>query len=161
MRSVSDADAAGTTEGLLDAAGLPPAPDLVRLHLAECAEVHREIYASHRDDYDDDLHAKIAVGFAVGPRSAPRSSPGCSRGAPRAPRSAAGTCSSRLSFRASSRPSTPRPMDLTNRMTAYTRPVNWLGWPSAVTTDGAMHTGRDEAGVLGHALAWEAARSGG
>ena len=48
-------------------------------------------------------------------------------------------------------------MELTDRMTAYTRPINWLGWPSAVTTDGAMHTGLDEAAVLAHALAWEAA----
>ena len=40
-------------------------------------------------------------------------------------------------------------------MTAYTRPINWLGWPSAVTADGTMHTGLDEATVLAHALAWE------
>ena len=30
--------------------------------------MHREIYAEHRDSYDDDLHAKIAVGLpAVSP----------------------------------------------------------------------------------------------
>ena len=51
----------------------------------------------------------------------------------------------------------PATMELTDRMTAYTRPVNWLGWPSAVTTDGSMHTGLDEAKVLAHALAWETA----
>ena len=50
----------------------------------------------------------------------------------------------------------PATIELTDRMTAYTRPVNWLGWPSAVTADGTMHTGRDEAAVLSHALAWEA-----
>ena len=50
----------------------------------------------------------------------------------------------------------PATIELTDRMTAYTRPVNWLGWPSAVTADGVMHTGRDEAAVLSHALAWEA-----
>ena len=52
-------------------------------------------------------------------------------------------------------------MELTDHMTAYTRPINWLGWPSAVTTDGAMHTGLDEAAVLAHALAWEAERGNG
>ena len=50
----------------------------------------------------------------------------------------------------------PATIELTDRMTAYTRPINWLGWPSAVTIDGAMHTGLDEAAVLAHALAWEA-----
>jgi hypothetical protein len=50
----------------------------------------------------------------------------------------------------------PASIELTDRMTAYTRPVNWLGWPSAVTTDGLMHTGLDEATVLSHARAWEA-----
>ena len=33
---------------------------------------------------------------------------------------------------------------------------DWLGWPSAVTADGLMHTGLDEATVLSHARAWEA-----
>ena len=55
----------------------------------------------------------------------------------------------------------PATIELTDRMTAYTRPVNWLGWPSAVTADGAMHTGRDEAAVLSHALAWESRLGGG
>ena len=55
----------------------------------------------------------------------------------------------------------PATMELTNHMTAYTRPINWLGWPSAVTTDGAMHTGLDEAAVLAHALSWEAERGNG
>ena len=50
----------------------------------------------------------------------------------------------------------PASIELTDRMTAYTRPINWLGWPSAVTADGVMHTGRDEAALLSHALAWEA-----
>ena len=47
-------------------------------------------------------------------------------------------------------------IELTDRMTAYTRPVNWLGWPSAVTADGVMHTALDEAALLAHASAWEA-----
>ena len=53
----------------------------------------------------------------------------------------------------------PASIELTDRMTAYTRPVNWLGWPSAVTADGLMHTGLDEAKVLAHALAWESRAS--
>jgi aspartyl-tRNA(Asn)/glutamyl-tRNA(Gln) amidotransferase subunit A len=159
VKSVADTDTAGTTEGLLEAAGLPPAPDLVRLHLAECAEVHREIYARHRDAYDDDLHAKLAVGLAVGPEE--RASLVSGLLAWRA------ACAAQCGWDVLLSPAfpgelpafdVPATMELTNRMTAYTRPINWLGWPSAVTTDGAMHTGRDEATVLAHALAWEAER---
>ena len=64
------ADTAPTTEAFLEGASLPAAPDLVRLHLAECAEVHREIFAEHSAAYDDDLQAKMAVGLAVTPRGA-------------------------------------------------------------------------------------------
>ena len=130
----------------------------MRLHLAECAEVHREIYAGHRDDYDDDLHAKIAVGFAVAPEE--RASLVAGLHAWRA--ACAAVCPWDVlvspTFPGELPPSdVPATIELTDRMTAYTRPVNWLGWPSAVTADGTMHTGRDEAAVLAHALAWEAA----
>ncbi len=147
-----------TTEAFLAAAGLPAAPALVRLHLAEAAEVHREIYASHRDAYDDDLHAKMAVGLAVSPARA--------RGArERAARLARGVRErvrlgrARLARRTPAicpPPTCPMTIELTDRMTAYTRPVNWLGWPSAVTADGVMHTALDEAVLLAHASAWEA-----
>jgi aspartyl-tRNA(Asn)/glutamyl-tRNA(Gln) amidotransferase subunit A len=157
VQRLAPADVAPTTEGLLEAAGLPPAPDLVRLHLAECAEVHRETYAAHRDAYDDDLHAKIAVGFAVAPeeRAALVSGLHAWRAA----------CAAGCEWDVLVSPTFPGelpPADvpatiaLTDRMTAYTRPINWLGWPSAVTADGCMHTGLDEAAVLAHALAWEA-----
>jgi Asp-tRNA(Asn)/Glu-tRNA(Gln) amidotransferase A subunit family amidase len=127
------------------------------LHLAECAEVHRETYADHRDAYDDDLHAKIAVGFAVAPgeRAALVSGLHAWREA------SAAACEWDVlvspTFPGELPPSdVPATIELTDRMTAYTRPINWLGWPSAVTADGWMHTGIDEAAVLAHALAWEA-----
>ncbi len=154
---LAPSDVAATTEAFLEAAGLPAAPPFVRLHLAEVAEVHREIYASHRDAYDDDLHAKMAVGFAVSPgeraelvaalhtwRAA--SAAGCEWDVLVSP-----------AFPGELPPADiPATIELTDRMTAYTRPINWLGWPSAVTADGLMHTGLDEAAVLAHALAWEA-----
>jgi aspartyl-tRNA(Asn)/glutamyl-tRNA(Gln) amidotransferase subunit A len=157
VRHVAAADLVPTTEGFLEAAGLAPAPDLVRLHLAECAEVHREIYAEHRDAYDDDLHAKIAVGFAVAPEERAALVAGLHAWSE--------ACASECPWDVLVSPvfpgelppaDVPATIELTDRMTAYTRPVNWLGWPSAVTADGTMHTGRDEAAVLSHALAWEA-----
>ena len=145
-----------TTAGFVTAAGLPDAPELVRLHLAECAEVHRELYAEHRDDYDSDLHAKLAAGFAVGREERARlvNDLGAWRAA----------CAAQCEWDILVSPvfpgelppaDVPATMELTDRMTAYTRPINWLGWPSAVTADGAMHTGLDEAAVLAHARAWE------
>jgi aspartyl-tRNA(Asn)/glutamyl-tRNA(Gln) amidotransferase subunit A len=147
---------ADTTEAFLAAAGLPAAPALVRLHLAEAAEVHREIYASHRDDYDDDLHAKLAVGLSVAP--AERAELVNALCAWRA--AAASGCDwdvlvSPVYPGDLPLAGVPMSMELTDRMTAYTRPINWLGWPSAVTADGVMHTGLDESAVLAHARAWE------
>jgi aspartyl-tRNA(Asn)/glutamyl-tRNA(Gln) amidotransferase subunit A len=156
VRELAPAAAGPTTESLLAAAGLPEAPPLVRLHLAEVAEVHREIYASHRDDYDDDLHAKMAFGLAVPP--AERAELVTALHAWRA------ACVAACEWDVLVSPTypgalpaadVPMTIELTDRMTAYTRPVNWLGWPSAVTADGAMHTGIDEAAVLAHARAWE------
>jgi aspartyl-tRNA(Asn)/glutamyl-tRNA(Gln) amidotransferase subunit A len=147
---------AASTESFLIGAGLPPAPPLVRLHLAEVAEVHREIYASHRDAYDDDLHAKMAVGLAVSPHE--RAELVEALHAWRA------ACARARAWDVLLSPAypgglpladVPMTIELTDRMTAYTRPVNWLGWPSAVTPDGVMHTGPDEAAVLAHARAWE------
>ncbi len=152
------ADIAPTTEGLLEAAGLPAAPAFVRLHLAEVAEVHRETYAAHRDAYDDDLHAKMAVGLEVSLDERAQ--------LVRALHAWRAACAAGCPWDVLVTPvhpgelppaDVPASIELTDRMTAYTRPVNWLGWPSAVTTDGAMHTGPDEAKVLAHALAWEAA----
>jgi Amidase len=154
---VEAVDVGPTTEAFLDAARLPPAPDLVRLHLAECAEVHRELYAEHRDAYDGDLHAKIGVGFAVEPEE--RASLVAGLHAWRE------ECAVHCPWDVLVSPTfpgelpasdVPASIELTDRMTAYTRPINWLGWPSAVTADGVMHTGRDEAALLSHALAWEA-----
>jgi aspartyl-tRNA(Asn)/glutamyl-tRNA(Gln) amidotransferase subunit A len=157
VRRLAPGDADATTESFLAAAGLPEAPALVRLHLAEVAEVHREIYAAHRDAYDDDLHAKMAVGLAVTP--AERAELVSALHAWRAASAAAAEWDVLVSptYPGELPPAdVPASIELTDRMTAYTRPVNWLGWPSAVTTDGLMHTGLDEAAVLAHALAWEA-----
>ena len=129
----------------------------MRLHLAECAEVHRELYADHRDAYDDDLHAKMAVGFSVPPEERAALVNGL-----HAWRAA---CAAECQWDVLVSPTypgelpladVPMTIELTDRMTAFTRPVNWLGWPSAVTADGTMHTGLDEAAVLAHARAWEA-----
>ena len=46
------------------------------------------------------------------------------------------------------------------RCTRFTRPFNILGWASATTRDGLMWSGRDDATVLGAALAWEATLPG-
>jgi aspartyl-tRNA(Asn)/glutamyl-tRNA(Gln) amidotransferase subunit A len=156
VRQLEAAAVEATTEAFLAAAGLPAAPELVRLHLAEVAEVHRETYASHRDDYDDDLHAKMAVGLAVPP--AERAALVTALHAWRA------ACARECQWDVLLSPAypgdlpaadVPMSIELTDRMTAYTRPVNWLGWPSAVTADGVMHTGPEEAAVLAHARAWE------
>ena len=159
IRQLAPGNVEATTESFLATAGLPAAPPLVRLHLAEVAEVHREIYAVHRDAYDDDLHAKMAVGLAVAPgeRAALVSSLHAWRAACAAAAAGAWDILVTPTY-PGDLPSAdvPASIELTDRMTAYTRPVNWLGWPSAVTTDGLMHTGLDEAVVLAHALAWEA-----
>jgi aspartyl-tRNA(Asn)/glutamyl-tRNA(Gln) amidotransferase subunit A len=150
-------DLDATSEGFLERAGLEPAPDLVRLHLAECAEVHRETYASHRDDYDDDLHAKIAIGLAVAPQERASLVSGLHTWRAACAAGCRWDVLVTPTFPGELPPADiPATLELTDRMTAYTRPVNWLGWPSAVTADGSMHTGRDEAAVLAHALAWEA-----
>jgi aspartyl-tRNA(Asn)/glutamyl-tRNA(Gln) amidotransferase subunit A len=157
VRQLAAADVEPTMAGLIAGAGLPPAPDLVRLHLAECAEVHRELVASRRDGYDPELPPRIETGLAVSPRER-----GELVAAMHAWRAA---CAAACAWDILVSPTYPGELpeidvpatpELTNRMTAYTRPVNWLGWPSAVTTDGLMHTGRDEAEVVAHALAWEA-----
>jgi aspartyl-tRNA(Asn)/glutamyl-tRNA(Gln) amidotransferase subunit A len=158
VRELTADDLAATSESFLEAVGLPAAPALVRLHLAECAEVHRELYAEHRDAYDDDLHAKMAVGFSVPPEERVALVDGL-----HAWRAA---CVAACEWDVLVSPAFPGELpfadvamtiELTDRMTAFTRPVNWLGWPSAVTADGAMHTGLDEAAVLAHARAWETA----
>jgi Asp-tRNA(Asn)/Glu-tRNA(Gln) amidotransferase A subunit family amidase len=157
VRQLDAAALAGTSEAFLAAAGLPAAPALVRLHLAEAAEVHRELYANHRDDYDDDLHAKMAVGLAVSPAER--------AGLVNALHVWRAACASACGWDVLVSPvypgdlpvaDVPMSIELTDRMTAYTRPVNWLGWPSAVTADGVMHTALDEAALLAHARAWEA-----
>jgi aspartyl-tRNA(Asn)/glutamyl-tRNA(Gln) amidotransferase subunit A len=157
VQELAAAEIGPATEDFLAVASLPPAPALVRLHLAECAEVHREIYAEHADSYDDDLRAKIAVGFAVSPEERATLVSGLHAWR----RACAAACPWDVlvtpTFPGELPPvDVPATIELSNRMTAYTRPINWLGWPSAVTADGTMHTGRDEAAVLSHALAWEA-----
>jgi aspartyl-tRNA(Asn)/glutamyl-tRNA(Gln) amidotransferase subunit A len=159
VRQLDAADLEPSTEAFLAAAGLPPARALGRLHLAECAEVHRETYAARGDDYDDDLHAKLAVGFAVAQEE--RASLVTALHAWRAACAAACPWDVLVSpvYPGALPPAdVPATIELSDRMTAYTRPVNWLGWPSAVTADGTMHTGQDEAAVLAHGLAWERAR---
>ena len=158
VRELRAEDIEPTMAGLLAAAGLPPAPDLMRLHLAECAEVHREIVAVHREAYDPELPPRIETGLAVS-----REERGELVAAMHAWRAA---CLAGCPWDILVSPPFPGELPeldvpatpaLTIRMTSYTRPINWLGWPSAVTTDGLMHTGLDEAKVLAHALAWEAA----
>jgi aspartyl-tRNA(Asn)/glutamyl-tRNA(Gln) amidotransferase subunit A len=157
VRELAAGDFEPNMVGLLAAAGLPPAPDLVPLHLAECAEVHREIVARHRDGYDPELPPRIETGLAVTAQE--RGELVAALHAWRAASAAQCPWDVLVSPTYPGElpeidvPATP---ELTNRMTAYTRPINWLGWPSAVTTDGLMHTGRDESTVVAHALAWEA-----
>ena len=50
----------------------------------------------------------------------------------------------------------PERLDVHPHPSAFALACARLGWPSAVTADGLMHTGLDEAAVLAHALAWEA-----
>jgi len=118
--------------------------------------VHRELVAVHRDAYDPELPPRIETGLAVS-----RGERGELVAAMHTWRAA---CAAGCPWDVLVSPPFPGDLpeldvpatpELTNRMTTYTRPINWLGWPSAVTTDGLMHTGRDEAAVLAHALAWE------
>ena len=110
-----------------------------------------------RDAYDDDLQAKLAVGFAVSPEERATLVAGLHAWREACAAARAWDVLVTPTFPGELPPSdVPATIELSNRMTAYTRPINWLGWPSAVTADGTMHTGRDEAAVLSHALAWEA-----
>ena len=108
--ALAAADVAATTEAFLEAAGLPAARRLVRLHLAEVAEVHREIYA----EPPRRLRRRPAREDRRRLRRVARRARGARRGAARVARGergrrASGTCSSRPRSPASCRPRTSRP----------------------------------------------------
>ena len=135
---------------------LPPWEHALPLFNAECAYVHRDLYAERRDEYSPDLQRKLAPGFEL---------PAVAYRALWAEVDAWRLrCRRELHYDVLVAPTLSCELPLVEeeetpslraRVTANVRPFNWLGWPSATTRDGVLFSGRSDATVLAAALAWE------
>ena len=153
-------DAPGRLEALgahVDEAVLPDSTALLALFAAWGAGTHYTQYHTRRDDYSADLQTKLDAGFAVSAAEFLHLVPELDRWRAR--------CEATLTEDVLVCPTIPGPLPWRDeaedapmrlRVTGLTRPFNYLGWPSATTRDGTMFSGRDDAIVLGAALAWEA-----
>ena len=135
---------------------LPTTGELIRYQIAEAAEIHRELYAAQPEAYDPELRAKLELALSVGADERTRL-----RGELDVWRR---ECDRALPFDVivsaafpGELPAADDPVlpETSERLTRFTRPFNLLGWASAVCRDGTMLSGRDDATVLGAALAWE------
>jgi aspartyl-tRNA(Asn)/glutamyl-tRNA(Gln) amidotransferase subunit A len=142
----------------VEEAALPDSEALLPMFAAWCADSHYDQYRARRDEYSPDLRVKFDWGFSVTAADFLHLIREYDRWRER--------CEQALPHDVLVNPTVPIDLplrddvedaDLRLRATRYTRPMNFLGWPSATTTDGTMFTGRDDATVLGAALAWEAA----
>ena len=137
-------------------AALPPWEHALPIFAAECAFVHRDLYAERRDEYSPDLQRKLAPGFEL---------PAVAYRALWAEVEAWRVqCARELHYDILVSPTLPCDLPLVEeeetpgyraRVTATVRPFNWLGWPSATTRDGVLFSGRSDETVLAAALAWE------
>ena len=135
---------------------LPATGELIRFQIAESAEIHRELYAAQPEAYDPELRAKLEIALSVTPAELARL-----RGELEAWRR---ECDRALPYDVivsavfpGELPTADQPIapETSERLTRFARPFNLLGWASAVCRDGTMLSGRDDATVLGAALAWE------
>ena len=138
------------------AGDLPATGELIRYQVSEAAEIHRELYAEQPEAYDPELRAKLEIALSVSAdeRARLRDELGAWRR----------ECDRALPFDVIVSPTFPGELpgandpvlpETSERLTRFTRPFNLLGWASAVCRDGTMLSGRDDATVLGAALAWE------
>lgn len=135
---------------------LPATGELIRYQVSEAAEIHRELYAAQPEAYDPELRAKLEIALSVTPAERSRL-----RGELADWRR---ECDRSLPYDVIISPPFPGELpaadepilpETSERLTRFTRPFNLLGWASAVCRDGTMLSGRDDATVLGAALAWE------
>jgi aspartyl-tRNA(Asn)/glutamyl-tRNA(Gln) amidotransferase subunit A len=155
------ADAMAALGAHVEAATLPDYSGLFPLFVAWAADCHRELIDTRWDEYSPDLQAKLTLGretSALDYLAAEHFYDEWER-----------RCELELSHDILINPTIPvdlppidepETMELRARMTPYTRAFNHLGWPSCTTRDGLMISGRDDATVLGAALAWEATIEG-
>ena len=151
---------AGRLEALgarLTAAELPePEADVVPLFMLECAVTHRDTFPSRRDAYGPDIAEKLDMARqvpAIDVEEARRALPVWRAAAAALPP---------VDLVVSPTLGIPVPpddcweLDVRAGLTLHTRPWNLLDWP-AIAVGGLQIAGRDEAVVLGAALAWEEA----
>ncbi|MGC8634456.1 MAG: amidase [Candidatus Limnocylindrales bacterium] len=133
-----------------------PSTDLMAVFSAEAAITHLRWFPRHRDQYGPDLQVKLdaaqqvpAVDYARGLmalrelRERARTEPAVDL-----------VISPTLAIEAP--PDDCWEPDVRGPLTRYTRPFNFLGW-AAIAIGNLQIAGRDDATVLGFALAWEAA----
>ena len=151
---------AGRLEALgarLTAAELPePEADVVPLFMLECAVTHRDTFPSRRDAYGPDIAEKLDMARlvpAIDVEEARRALPRWRAAATELPA---------VDLVVSPTLGIPVPaddcweLDVRAGLTLHTRPWNLLDWP-AIAVGPLQIAGRDEAVVLGAALAWEEA----
>ena len=139
-----------------DASLIPDIGDLLRLQYSEIADVHRDLFAANPDAYDPELRWKMANALSVDASELPGLQSELVAWKAR--------CEREIDVDVIVSPTIPGDLPLATdeltpalneRLTRHTRPFNLLGWPSATCVDGTMISGREDALVLGAALAWE------
>jgi Asp-tRNA(Asn)/Glu-tRNA(Gln) amidotransferase A subunit family amidase len=135
---------------------LPATGELIRYQVSEAAEIHRELYASQPGAYDPELRAKLEIALSVTPEERARLLGELAAWRRECDRALPYDVIVSAPF-PGELPTVDDPIlpETSERMTRFTRPFNLLGWASAVCRDGTMLSGRDDAAVLGAALAWE------
>jgi aspartyl-tRNA(Asn)/glutamyl-tRNA(Gln) amidotransferase subunit A len=156
LEPIDDIDRLEDSGADCEEAALPPWEHALPIFGAECAFVHRDLYAERRDEYSPDLQRKLASGLEL---------PAVAYRALWAEVEAWRVrCARELHYDVLVSPTLRCDLPLVeeeetpeyrSRVTAMVRPFNWLGWPSATTRDGVMFSGRSDGTVLAAALAWE------
>jgi aspartyl-tRNA(Asn)/glutamyl-tRNA(Gln) amidotransferase subunit A len=132
----------------------PAGADMAALFLSEAASSHRATFPARRDEYGPDTQVKWDAALAVpeeAANAARRELPGWRRRALLA--DGPDLYVSPTLARAVPELDVWEP-EVRTQMLAYTRPFNFLGWPSAAI-GGLQLAGRNAEIVLGAALAWE------
>jgi len=156
LESIADMDRLEDSGADCEETALPPWEHALPIFAVECAYTHRDLYTEHREQYSDDLRAKLAPGFELPAVTYRALWDEVAAWRER--------CNRELHFDVLVSPTISGELPLVEeeetpeyraRVTARVRPFNWLGWPSATTRDGVMFSGRSDATVLAAALAWE------
>ncbi|MDP9257674.1 MAG: amidase [Actinomycetota bacterium] len=156
LDAITDMERLEESGAACEETALPPWEHALPIFAAECAYVHRDLYAERSDEYSPDLQCKLAPGFEL---------PAVAFRALWAEVDAWRLrCERELHYDVLVAPTLSCELPLVSeeetpeyraRLTANVRPFNWLGWPSATTRDGVLFSGRSDATVLAAALAWE------